>query len=142
MAKKSHKNTKDDDIFDLVSVTTKAGQIGNRIRYFVLFTTINDKKITTYNKEIIEYTIKEVDKRYKSMVESVSYGDDTYVLLHWLIPDNAAPQSVYDLFLDVVSSKFNIVNYHFNTSNVDDFTQKDIAKYKKFLREDIHETDD
>jgi len=141
MAKKSH-NTHDDDIFDLVSVTTKAGQIGNRFRYYVLFTTINDKKLTDRDKEIIEYTIKQVDKKYKSKVESTSFGDGTYVHLHWLIPDNVSPQSVYDKFLDVASSKFNIVNYHVNTSNIDDFTKQDIIDYKKFLRTIKNERDD
>lgn len=142
MSKKSHKSTQDDDIFDLLSVTTKAGQIGNRFRYYVLFTTINNKKLTDHDKEIIEYTVKEIDKKYKSKIESTSFGDGTYVHLHWLIPDNVAPQSVYDLFLDVVSSKFNIVNYHVNTSNVDDFTKQDILEYKKYLKNIKNERDD
>lgn len=134
--------TQEDDIFDLISVTTKSGQVGNRFRYYVLFTTINDKKLTDHDKEIIEYTIKEVDKKYKSKIESTSFGDGTYVHLHWLIPDNVAPQSVYDLFLDVASSKFNILNYHVNTSNVDDFTKQDIVDYKKFLKSIKNERDD
>ncbi len=141
MAKKSN-NGQEDDIFDLISVTTKAGQVGNRFRYYILFTTISDKKLTDYDKEIIEYTVKEVDKKYKSKSESVSFGDGTYVLIHWLIPDNIAEQSVCDLFLDVASSKFNILNYHFNSSNVDDFTKNDIINYKKFLRGIKNETAD
>ena len=140
MAKKSYDNIQKDDLD--FSVFTKAGQVGKKFRYYVLFTTINDKKLTDHDKEIIEYTIKEVDKKYKSQSESVSFGDDTYIHVHWLIPDDVAPQSVYDLFLDAVSSQFNIVNYHVNSSNVDDFTKQDIANYKNFLSGVKHETND
>ena len=140
MAKKSYNNTQEDDLD--FHVFTKAGQVDKKFRYFVLFTTINENKLTEHDKEIIEYTIRKVDKRYKSQLESVSYGDDTYVHLHWLIPENVAPQSVYDLFLDVVSSEFNIVNYHVNSSNVDDFTQQDIVNYKKFLKNIKNERND
>jgi hypothetical protein len=138
MTKKS-----DDSIWEEgVHVFTKAGQIGNRFRYYVLFTSINDKKFVKHDKEIIEYIIKEVDKEYKSKAESISFGDETYVHIHWLIPDNVAPQSVYDKFLDVVSSKFNIVSYHVNSSNIDDFTKQDIVEYKKFLKNTKNERDD
>ncbi len=129
------------DDFDF-QVFTKAGQVGKKFRYYVLFTTINDKKLTDHDKEIIEYTLDLVDKRYKSKVESISYGDDTYVHLHWLIPDNVAEQAICDLFLDAVSSKFCILNYHFNSSNIDDFTKQDIIKYKKFLKTIKNERDD
>ena len=127
---------------DGVQVFTKAGHLGKKFRYYVLFTTISDKKLTEHDKEIIEHTIKEVDNKYKSKAESVSFGDETYVHIHWLIPDNVPPQSVYDLFLDVISSKFNIVNYHVNSSNVDDFTSKDIVEYKEFLRKIKNKMDD
>ena len=140
MAKKSYNNTHEGD-FDF-HIFTKAGLIGKKFRYYVLFTTINDKKLNDHDKEIIEYTIRNVDKRYESQLESVSFGDDTYVHLHWLIPDNVAPQTIYDHFLDVVSSEFNIVNYHVNSSNVDDFTNLDIIKYKNFLKNIKNERDD
>lgn len=120
----------------------KQGRLVTAFRYYVLFTTINDKKLADHDKEIIEYTIKELDRKYKSKIESTSFGDGTYVHLHWLIPDDVAPQSVYNLFLDVASSKYNIVNYHVNSSNVDDFTKQGIIKYKKFLRGIKNETDD
>lgn len=116
-----------------ISVTTKAGQVGSRFRYYAVFTTPNDELLTREQSKIVKTELEKVASKYNCRLDSIYFSGSYWIQVTILIPDNQEPQEVYDAFLDIVSSKYRLLNYHVLTGNVDKFTLEDIEKYRRLL---------
>ncbi len=114
-------------------VSTKAGQVGNRYRYFAVFTTPNSKPLTENDSKVIKSALEKIAKKFDSQIEEIHVSDTFYVQITILIPEDVAPQSVYDALLDIVASKQHLLNYHVLTGNVKKFSDKDIDEYRQLL---------
>ncbi len=118
-----------DDDFDM-SVTTKAGQVGNRYRYYAVFTTPNDVLLTREQSEVIKKELEKVAKKFDSRLDVIHFSGSYWMQVTILIPSNRIPQELYDSFLDIVSSQYRLLNYHVLTGNVKKFTPEEIEVYR------------
>ena len=100
----------------------------NKLRYFAVIGSKNNRTLTDAQKRIIKKDLLEIALNTNSEVEEIEYGKN-YVLFAILISFDVAVATVLEDFLDTLSKSKNILKYHYFVVNTYKITKKKIDEY-------------
>ena len=115
---------------DEVYIDVPAGHVGDKLRFFVVFTALKGNTINPSQKEAIGRQLKGSMTWHHCEVEKIEWHK-RYVLASLLMPWDVAPQTPIDAFLDFASTRDKVLRYHFMLNSAAKPTSKDINWYLK-----------
>jgi hypothetical protein len=120
---------------DEAYIDAPAGHVGDKLRYYVVFTTLDDRKLSKVEQMRLQSQLEGAMAWHHGSVESCKFTDDfTFTTL--LIPTDIAPQTPIDAYLDIASAQDKILRYYFYlTNNKQNPETTDLSWYLKEAQE-------
>jgi len=116
---------------DETYIDAPAGHVGDKLRYYVVFTSLDDRKLSKSEQDRLQSQLEGAMAWHHCEVESCKFIDD-FVFTTLLIPIDIAPQTPIDAFLDISSTHDKILRYYFYlTNNKQSPEKEDLSWYLK-----------
>ncbi len=120
---------------DEVFIGSPAGFVGDKLRYYVVFTMMDDRKLSEIEKSRLQSQLDGAMAWHHCSVESCKFRDD-FMFTTLLIPVDLAPQIPIDAFLDIASTQDKVLRYYFYlTNNKKSPEKEDLEWYLKESRD-------
>lgn len=101
-----------DDVF----IGAPAGNVGDKLRYYVVFTVMDDRELSTTEQGRLHSQLEGAMAWHHCDVESCKFRDD-FMFATLLIPTDIASQTPIDAFLDIASTHDKVLRYYFYLTN-------------------------
>lgn len=116
-------------------IEAPAGHVGDKLRYYVVFTTLDDRKLSKVEQERLRSQLEGTMAWHHCSVESCKFSDD-FMFTTLLIQVDMAPQTPIDVYLDIASTQDKVLRYYFYlTNNKQNPETADLSWYLKAARE-------
>ncbi len=120
---------------DETYIDVPAGHVGNKLRYYVVFTTLDDRKLSKPEQDRLQSQLEGAMVWHHCGVESCKFTND-FMFATILIPIDIASQTPIDAFLDIASTQDKVLRYYFYiTNNKKGPEKEDLSWYLKEARE-------
>lgn len=116
-------------------IEAPAGHVGDKLRYYVVFTTLDDRKLSKVGQERLRSQLEGAMAWHHCSVESCKFSDE-FMFTTLLIQVDMAPQTPIDVYLDIASTQDKVLRYYFYlTNNKQNPETADLSWYLKEARE-------
>ena len=116
---------------DETYIDAPAGHVGDKLRYYIVFTAMDDRKLSKTEQERLQSQLEGAIAWHHCIVESCKFTDD-FIFTALLISTDIAPQTPIDAYLDIASTQDKILRYYFYlTNNKKSPEKEDLAWYLK-----------
>lgn len=114
--KRKYQGIKQEIDGDEAYVDAPAGHVGNQLRYYVVFTTMDDHKLSKIEQDKLHSQLDGAMAWHHCSVESCKFTSD-FMLTTLLISVDVAPQTPIDAYLDIASTQDGVLRYYFYLTN-------------------------
>lgn len=133
--KRKYQGIKQEIDGDEAYIDAPAGHVGDKLRFYVVFTTMDDRKLSMAKQERIQSQLEGAMAWHHCSVESCKFTSD-FIFSTLLIPVDLAPQLPIDAFLDIASTQDKILRYYFYLTNNKKSPEKEnLSWYTKDARQ-------
>lgn len=115
---------------DEIYIDAPSGHVDGKLRFYVVFTTMDDRKLSMAEQERIRSQLEGAMAWHHCAVESCKFTSD-FIFTTLLIPVDMAPQTPIDAFLDIASTQDKVLRYYFYLTNNRSPEKEDLSWYAK-----------
>ena len=101
---------------DETYIDAPAGHVGDRLRYYVVFTAMDDRKLSKIEQDKLRSQLDGAMAWHHCSVESCKFTS-SFMFTTLLILIDVAPQTPIDAYLDIASTQDKILRYYFYLTN-------------------------
>lgn len=110
------------------------GNTENRMQFWFVISTLQGKKLTSKQCEIIQKTYSKISEELNSIIEEVEFGNN-YALITVLIPPDVAPAEVMEGGIEESNDPVPFLRFHYYTVNTKRQTKEEIEEYLRELED-------
>lgn len=120
---------------DEVFIDAPAGHVGDKLRFYVVFTMMDDRKLSKDTQVRLQSQLEGAMAWHHCSVESCKFRA-AFMFTTLLISPDVAPQTPIDAYLDIASTQDKVLRYYFYlTNNKRSPEKEDLTWYLKESRE-------
>lgn len=119
---------------DETFITTGLGGEGQRLRYYVVISTLKSSPFTKQQEDIVRKQFSKISKKFDSKIEEIKFSK-TYALIKILVSVKVALQEVIDEGMNSCNKIERFIRFHFYATNVQKPTKKIIQDYLNEITE-------
>lgn len=101
---------------DETYIDAPAGHVGDKLRYYVVFTAMDDRKLSKIEQDKLRSQLDGAMTWHHCSVESCKFTGN-FIFTTLLISVDVAPQTPIDAYLDIASTQDKVLRYYFYLTN-------------------------